>query len=81
MKITMPEGFTPPKNSRPGEPFEVVATIRPTEEGQFMIVAVDGMEMPVEVEEEEIVEEPVDERIDSANVRLPFGEEESNEYA
>lgn len=81
MNITMPEGFTPPKNSRPGEPFEVVATIRPTEEGQFMIVAVDGMEMPMEVEEEEIVEEPVDERVDSTNVRLPFGEEESSEYA
>lgn len=81
MKITMPEGFTPPKNSRPGESFEVVATIRPTEDGIFTLVALDGMEMPQEVEEEKIAEEPVNERVDSTNVRLPFGEEESNEYA
>ena len=48
----MPEGETPPKISRPREPFEVVATIRPTAERPFMIVAVDGMERPMEDEEE-----------------------------
>ena len=71
----MPEGFTPPKNARPDEPFEVVATIRPSEDGQFSIVALDGVQMP-EDEEPEENEEEVDERVDSSKIRLPFEEEE-----
>lgn len=59
----------PPKNARPDEPFEVVATIRPTEDGQFSIVALDGVALPEE-------EAPVDERVDATNVRLPFGEDD-----
>ena len=70
MKMLLPEGFTPPQNARPDEPFEVVATLRLTEDGQFSIVALDGVAMPEEDDE------PVDERVDSAKVRLPFGEDD-----
>lgn len=73
MKLMLPEGFTPPSNARPGETFEVVATIEPEEDGSFMLVAVDGIKLP---EEDEI-----DERVDASKVEIPFGEEESDEYA
>lgn len=75
MKLTLPEGFTAPKNARPGEPFEVVATIRPSEDGTFSLVALDGMALP----EEEEDDEPVDERVDARNIKLPFGEDD-DEY-
>lgn len=74
MKITLPEGFPMPENSRPGEPFDVVATIRPDEGGMFSLVALDGMELPSgegdEMEEEDEGEVP--EQVDATNVKLPF---------
>lgn len=77
MKLILPEGFTPPNTAKPGEAFEVVATIKP-DDGGFKLVALDGMELP-EDEEEEEPEMP--DRMDGSMVKLPFGEEESNEYA
>ena len=81
MKLTMPEGFMPPKDSRPGEPFEVVATISPSEDGGFSLTAIDGVKMPEDDEEDDEGEEeegmmPANERTDATNVRLPFGEDE-----
>lgn len=37
-----------PEGTRPGESFEVVATISPSEDGSFMLSALDGMKMPME---------------------------------
>jgi hypothetical protein len=82
MKITLPEGFKMPEGSRPGEPFEVVATIAPDEEGGFSLAALDGMSLPEEeteeMETEEMMEEepaggePVNERNDASKIVLPF---------
>lgn len=73
MKLTLPEGFTPPNTARPGETFEVVATLKPSEDGSFSLVALDG----VKLEEEDEVEEPEEmDRTDSTNIRLPFEEDE-----
>jgi hypothetical protein len=81
MKITLPEGFPMPENSRPGEPFDVVATIRPDEGGMFALVALDGMELPSD-EGEEMEEEEYEEgeeeggevpaQVDARNIKLPF---------
>ena len=79
MKITLPKNFPMPENARPGEPFEVVATIAPGE-GGFTITAIDGMKLPGDEEESE-AEEMDDEGEgetevtpynDASNVQLPF---------
>jgi hypothetical protein len=81
MKITLPEGFPLPENVRPGEPFEVVATIAPGEDGGFTLTAIDGMKLPEEGEPEEVEMEeedetegmtPVTDRNSAAGVQLPF---------
>ncbi len=81
MKITLPEGFPLPENARPGEPFEVVATIAPGEDGGFSITAIDGMKLSEEEEseEDEMEEEdetegetPVTDYNDASGVKLPF---------
>lgn len=84
MKITLPEGFKMPENARPGEAFDVVATIAPSEDGMFSIAALDGMPMPTEEapemeepEEMEDMEEPeesggVNSRTDASRIKLPF---------
>ena len=71
MKLDLPEGFMPPKDARPDEPFEVVATIRPSKDGTFSLVALDGMKLS-EDEEPEAEMEEVNERTDSSNIRLPY---------
>lgn len=79
MKLTLPEGFTAPQNARPEEPFEVVATICPCEDGTFSLVAIDGVKLPEDDEENEMEEEETaTERTDASNIRLPFGEEEDD---
>ena len=50
MKILLPDGYELPDNARPGEAFEAVATIRPSDDGSFMLVAIDGMEMAADEE-------------------------------
>lgn len=64
MKITLPEGFQMPDTARPGEPFEVVATIMPSEDGTFSLSALDGMALAEEEAEE-------DEEMDDG-IRIPF---------
>jgi hypothetical protein len=81
MKIVLPEGFPLPENARPGEPFEVVATIAPGEDGGFTLTAIDGVELSEEESEdgeEEMMEEetdgetPVTPYNDASGVKLPF---------
>lgn len=50
MKITLPPGYVPPENARPGEPFEVVAVIEPEEDGSFELKSIDGVELGKEEE-------------------------------
>jgi len=71
MKITMPEGFMPPKNARPGESFEVVATISQEEDGSFELESIDGVKLPDADMDEDSME-----RTDATNIKLPFEEEE-----
>jgi hypothetical protein len=52
MKITLPEGFQVPSTAKPGQPFEVVATIVMGEDGA-MLTSLDGMELAEEEEEGE----------------------------
>ena len=75
MKITLPEGFMPPKNARPDEPFEVVATLRADEDGTFSLVAVDGLKMAEDDEDDDEESEDVNERTDASAIRLPFEDE------
>ena len=82
MKITLPEGFPMPENARPGEPFEVVATLAPGEDGGFSITAIDGMKLSEEGEAEEPEEDEMEDDEegetevtpynDASNVQLPF---------
>jgi len=74
MKITMPEGFMPPKNARPGESFEVVATISQEEDGSFELESIDGTKLPDADMDEDSKEEMS--RTDATNIKLPFEEEE-----
>lgn len=43
MKITLPPDYKAPDNAKPGEPFEVVATLVQAEDGSFDLTQVDGM--------------------------------------
>ena len=45
MKISLPRGYQPPESARPGEPFEVVAVIVPSEDGSFSLKSLDGVDM------------------------------------
>jgi hypothetical protein len=51
MKITLPADYQPPDNAKPGESFEVVATIVQADDGSFDLTQIDGI--PVEGEEKE----------------------------
>lgn len=66
MKITLPEGFTAPENAKPGTPFEVVATVVQSEDGEYDLTAIDGMELPEDEESEEEDEMKVE-------IELPWG--------
>lgn len=57
MKITLPEGFQMPASAKPGEPFEVVATLLADENGMVNMTALDGMALAEEMEEEDAEEE------------------------
>jgi hypothetical protein len=69
MKITLPEGFQMPASAKPGQPFEVVATLMMDDEG-VSLKALDGVEIP-EMEEMEEVEM---EEVADPKITLPFGE-------
>jgi hypothetical protein len=75
MKINLPEGYQMPDSTKPGEPFEAVATIQPGE-GGFMLVALDGVEIPTTEMEEPEPEMEVEVGLDVADpeIVIPFGE-------
>ena len=82
MKIALPDGYQPPDNAQPGEPFEVVATVVQTEDGTFDLTAIDGQE----VTEDETDEEPAEgeespETKLAAAVKIPWGDEENSNPA
>lgn len=74
MKITLPPDYQAPENARPGEPFEVVAMIRPGEDGSFTLTAIDGIELPSEDDEPEM-EEMSEEAKFAKKIPLPWGGE------
>jgi hypothetical protein len=70
MKITLPQGFELPEGAKPGQPFEVVATLELNEDGSAELEALDGI--PVESETEETAEmEPEEE---APAIKLPWEE-------
>lgn len=59
MKVTLPEGYQAPDNAKPGEPFEVVATLVQGKDGGFELTAIDGIKLEESGEEEEYEESPM----------------------
>lgn len=53
MDIKLPKGYQPPDNAKPGEPFEVVATLVMEEDGEFELKAIDGIPLPEDKEDQE----------------------------
>ena len=53
MTITLPKGYRPPEQARPGEPFEVVAVLVSDKDGTFTLKSLDGVELEEPEEEEE----------------------------
>ena len=53
MIITLPKGYQPPEQARPGEPFEVVAVLVSDKDGTFTLKSLDGVELEEPEEEEE----------------------------
>lgn len=71
MKIMLPEGFQMPDSAKPGEPFEAVATVVIDESGEAKIVALDGVELGEDMEEEEEVGEEEEVYADP-EITMPF---------
>ena len=75
MKIMLPDGFQIPENTRPGDPFESVAVITPSEDGSFTLSSLDGVALAEEEEEEESeeMEAPeMEEEMADPEVMIPF---------
>ena len=78
MKIMLPDGFQIPENTRPGEPFESVAVITPSEDGSFTLSSLDGVALAEEEEAEEAeemspeMEAPMEEEMADPDIVLPF---------
>lgn len=55
MKINLPEGYEPPADAQPDEPFEAVATLKRNKDGSYDLTAIDGVEVgkPEKVEKKE----------------------------
>lgn len=70
MKLTLPEGYLPPDNVKPGEDFEAVATLVMGEDGGFTLTAIDGVEIESETEEGE----PDEEETLASMVEMPWPE-------
>lgn len=62
MRIPLPEGYQPPDSARPGEAFEVVATLKADGNGGFELVSIDGIAIEEEDEASKF----------AAKVRLPW---------
>jgi len=57
IEFQAPKGFSPPEDSTPGQPFEVMASVRMKENGMLCLEAIDG----VSVSPEEQAETPEEE--------------------
>lgn len=68
MILALPQGYTPPESARPGEPFEVVASIKANDDGTFELLTIDGMELG----QEEAAEEQDEMSKFAAKVPLPW---------
>lgn len=70
MKITLPDGFQIPTTAKPGEPFEVTATLMVGNDGA-MLTALDGVAL-AEEEMEEDGEMTEEEEYADPQISLPF---------
>lgn len=43
VKFAAPDGFAPPEDTEPGKSFEVLATVKQTEDGTLELEALDGV--------------------------------------
>lgn len=50
LSFNAPEGFSAPEDSKPGEPFEVMATLTMGEGGMLTLNAIDGAPVTTEAE-------------------------------
>lgn len=57
MILSLPKGYVVPEGTKPGEPFEAVATLAMNEDGTFTLAAIDGSELEDEMEEDDMEEE------------------------
>lgn len=83
----MPKGYQPPDNAKPGEPFEVVATLVQTEDGEFELQAIDGNPIPKDKEPDEDEQGTGEDGGDggggpqakfAAKIKLPWDDEEDD---
>ena len=54
----MPEGFQPPDDTKQGDEFQALATLKVDEDGDLCLLALDGAEVKPEVEEGDEEETP-----------------------
>ena len=74
MILSLPEGYAPPENARPGEPFEAVATLKVNDDGSFELLMIDGAELAKE--KEEAAEEEDEMAKFAAKIPLPWEQEQ-----
>jgi hypothetical protein len=53
LSFNAPEGFSAPEDSKPGEPFEVMATLTMGDSGMLTLNAIDGAPIAMDAEPEE----------------------------
>jgi hypothetical protein len=69
IEFPAPKGFSPPEDSTPGQPFEVMATVRMKDNGMLCLEAVDG----VAVYPEEKAETPEEENTEAGKKPAAIG--------
>jgi hypothetical protein len=57
MQITLPTSYEVPSGVKPGEPFDVSATLVKNEDGTFNLVAIDGVDLDTDKEQGEGAEQ------------------------
>ena len=70
MKIKLPDGFQMPEGAKPGEPFEVTATLVSHDGGSAELMALDGVKLPDNHGKEEEGEGP--EEYADPQIKIPF---------
>ncbi len=66
----MPEGFEPPKGTKPGAEFEALATLKIDDDGDLVLLKLDGADIKPESEEAEPAEGDQS-AVDSMKQNLP----------